>query len=367
MEKNPVISGIIAKYGDGPRVPYGTAGFRADATQLNRAMLVSGFLASFLSARDQAITGVSITASHNPANDNGVKLVNPHGHMMNAEDEALARELMQADDLCTVVSKLWQSVKENKSRVVIGYDTRVHSSRLASLVEEAVKSLGGHIVNLGLVSTPVVHWVVRDMNVNNVPADITPSIITDRYFAYYIDAISNFRQLVTEGEGQAYEERTVTCDAAGGVGGLMIGHLMNAFSALKIKVVLKNTPSTPGLELNANCGADYVQKEQKYPVNCHMNGDYFSLDGDADRLIYFTLSNGYMKLIDGDRQSALFAKIIVALIEDEPTSDTVNEPLRLGIVRTAYSSSGSSIYISQLMESTHRVKVETVWTKTGKM
>jgi phosphoacetylglucosamine mutase len=45
--------------------------------------------------------------------------------------------------------------------------------------------------------------------------------------------------------------------------------------------------------LNKNCGAEFVHKEQKFPGNFDNYQHLFgaSLDGDADRLIYFFNNN----------------------------------------------------------------------------
>lgn len=57
---------------------YGTAGFRmrADAG-LDHVMYTVGLLAAARSKKRNATIGIMITASHNPAPDNGVKLVDP--------------------------------------------------------------------------------------------------------------------------------------------------------------------------------------------------------------------------------------------------------------------------------------------------
>ena len=46
-----------------------------------------------INARCLACVGVMVTASHNPEQDNGVKLIDPHGEMLEAKWEIYANEL----------------------------------------------------------------------------------------------------------------------------------------------------------------------------------------------------------------------------------------------------------------------------------
>jgi hypothetical protein len=102
----PSINAIAAEVPrpGGVTFSYGTAGFRAVATTLSSTFLRMGMLAALRSAQlgkvkqswspvtcrvshrlccdlDQII-GVMITASHNPVEDNGVKMVDPDGGML---------------------------------------------------------------------------------------------------------------------------------------------------------------------------------------------------------------------------------------------------------------------------------------------
>ena len=101
MLEYPRPSGII--------IGYGTAGFRARADILPWIMIRIGLLASlrskvkkglylflsFLLMRVSilACIGAMVTASHNPEHDNGVKLIDPHGEMLDQSWEIFANNL----------------------------------------------------------------------------------------------------------------------------------------------------------------------------------------------------------------------------------------------------------------------------------
>lgn len=72
-----------------------------------------------------------ITASHNPEDDNGVKLIDPQGEMLDQAWEVYADNLSALDDdvtvisdyLATLMAQLNIGVRE-QATVAIAYDTR---------------------------------------------------------------------------------------------------------------------------------------------------------------------------------------------------------------------------------------------------
>jgi phosphoacetylglucosamine mutase len=77
---------------------YGTSGFRAHADALEGIVARMGVLAALRSKYTKEIVGIQITASHNPVEDNGVKLVDPDGGMMEQSWEEYAAIIGNASD-----------------------------------------------------------------------------------------------------------------------------------------------------------------------------------------------------------------------------------------------------------------------------
>ena len=74
--------------------------------------------------------------------------------------------------------------------------------------------------------------------------------------------------------------------------------------AARFKVTFFNEEADP-TRLNEGCGAEFVQKEVRFPSGLdHQDFETqkcASFDGDADRLIYFFRESGKLVLIDGDK------------------------------------------------------------------
>lgn len=78
---------------------YGTAGFRTLGEVLDRVCFRAGILAGIRAKTHGGLAGVMVTASHNPKQDNGLKIFDRDGSMLEASWEKLAEDLVNTPDL----------------------------------------------------------------------------------------------------------------------------------------------------------------------------------------------------------------------------------------------------------------------------
>eukprot|EP00735_Rhodelphis_limneticus_P014330 TRINITY_DN8339_c0_g1::TRINITY_DN8339_c0_g1_i1::g.29165::m.29165 TRINITY_DN8339_c0_g1::TRINITY_DN8339_c0_g1_i1::g.29165 ORF type:complete len:872 (+),score=284.15,sp/F1RQM2/AGM1_PIG/44.63/6e-134,NTP_transf_3/PF12804.2/3.8e+03,NTP_transf_3/PF12804.2/9.8e-15,PGM_PMM_I/PF02878.11/7.7e-05,PGM_PMM_I/PF02878.11/2e-07,PGM_PMM_I/PF02878.11/9.8e+02,PGM_PMM_IV/PF00408.15/4e-09,PGM_PMM_IV/PF00408.15/5.7e+03,NTP_transferase/PF00483.18/3.3e-09,PGM_PMM_II/PF02879.11/4.8e-08,PGM_PMM_II/PF02879.11/5.4e+03,PGM_P len=345
---------------------YGTAGFRALGKTLAPVVFRCGILSAIRSkSMNGKVVGLMVTASHHPEDDNGVKLIDPEGDMLEFSWESHATLLANAktpNDIATIITQIIDSTKVDMSQagqVFIGYDTRATSVELASAAANGIKAIDGVTVKVfAEVTTPQLHYLVSEANHgrNATVAD---------YHQHLAQATLNLLHTTSQGhDSTPVKLPSMLVDCANGVGAIQMQKLMQQLShALG--------PNAPQLELrnlgpnglNLDCGADYVQKMKKLPVGISSARDsgraMCSVDGDADRIVFYTTAVAdAVHLLDGDRIAILFASFVMEQLSVLKQLDQF-KTLTIGVVQTAYANGASRQYLE------HTLKVPVVMAKTG--
>lgn len=364
----------------GIRFAYGTAGFRYSGLLLSSTVFRVGVLAALRSLKTGSVTGLMITASHNPASDNGVKVADPGGGMLTQEWEPFADAITNAINAENFVQLIDEFIKKQgilcgnaySGVVLVARDTRPSGEELLSAAIQGIGAVKGVMaVDMGILTTPQLHWMVRSRN-KGMPATESD---------YYMQLSSSVKILMgtspkVQKSGPHIEG--VVVDGANGVGAKKLYTLQQFLEGIEVNIRNSGREGEGGL--NESVGADFVQKEKITPSG--FGGDDVgkrcaSLDGDADRLVYFYISSPEKKgveLIDGDKILTLFAIFIKQQLdsiynqekmESSPAVRLAQNPsneechsVTLGIVQTAYANGASTRYLREL-------GLEVVFTSTG--
>ncbi|KAL2008105.1 hypothetical protein VTN00DRAFT_8087 [Thermoascus crustaceus] len=345
---------------EGKVFQYGTAGFRMKADLLNTVVFAVGLLAGLRSKKlNGQWIGVMVTASHNPADDNGVKLVDPMGEMLEAEWEAYATKLANSplENIGDVYDELIKEIDinmNNPARVVFARDTRASGARLVGVLNAALTASEVEFLDLKFLTTPQLHYIVRCKNTLGTQYEYGEP--TEQ--GYYEKLAEAFKRVMKG----AKIKGSLTVDCANGVGGPKLRELIKYLpsaeeeGSIDIKVVNDNVINPDSL--NFECGADYVKTKQRAPPSSKaaVLDRCASLDGDADRLIYYFIDEGNVfRLLDGDRIATLAA----SFIGDLARSAGIAQKLKIGVIQTAYANGSSTDYIEKVL------KLSPVCTNTG--
>ncbi|KAL9249680.1 Phosphoacetylglucosamine mutase-like protein [Drosera capensis] len=232
------------------------------------------------------------------------------------------------------------------AEILLARDTRPSGVSLIDAAKQGIDSIIGAIANdLGILTTPQLHWMVRARNKGFKATE-------QDYFEQLVTSYRCLVDLIPVNSNSEVDDDILVADGANGVGGEKLELLKGFCDNLSIDI--RNSGKDGGV-LNEGVGADFVQKEKVAPSGFGANDVGLrcaSLDGDADRLVYFVVSQGSVNkidLVDGDKILSLFALFIkeqlTTLFRDTDGRTNSHGHARLGIVQTAYANGASTHYL----------------------
>jgi phosphoacetylglucosamine mutase len=356
---------LIAEGNPPKKLSYGTAGFRDRAEYISAVIARVGLFACLRSkwAKSKCI-GVMITASHNPEHDNGVKIADVDGGMLEHHWEHYIEEIANCMNIQDTLQLLQNVIKnENISmsetaHIVVGRDTRPSSFNLFECVCRGIEAYGGIVHDLGTVTTPQLHFVVRDLNFGPTGYPNASNSLQN----YYTTMCSGYIALKATGVTQTVDH--IIVDAANGIGSRSLSTLAHQMSILYPNNITFDIRNCVGDgPVNEECGAEVVQKEQRPPVNItpetDINKMICSFDGDADRIVFHSYSdfNGSQastpvwRLADGDKIACIIALLlkeeleVCGMLRTEKDIPSDENKISMGVVQTAYANGSSTYYL----------------------
>lgn len=296
------------------------------------------------------VVGLMVTASHNPEPDNGVKMVDPHGEMLEAAWEPVCTDVANArtpDELLAALDAIVQRFHislDVRPRVVYGWDTRPSSPSLVGAIVDGLQALNAEMIEGGLLTTPQLHYLVLAHNTANTK----DAYGTPTETGYYEKLAAAFLA-ATEG---LPAPPPLVVDCANGVGARALQGLTKHIPESRLPLVLLRTDTETQGRLNNGCGADFVKTQQRLPdgyadeERVRPNELMCSFDGDADRIVFYYLTcpasdAANFHLLDGDKIASLAADYLSELVAKAQLD------IKLGCVQTAYANGASTAYLEQ--------------------
>ncbi|WFC98649.1 phosphoacetylglucosamine mutase [Malassezia yamatoensis] len=295
------------------------------------------------------VIGLMVTASHNPEGDNGVKMVDPHGEMLEPAWEPLCTKVANASTPDELIQELDAIVKQFnisldvQPRVVCAWDTRPSSTSLVGAIVDGLQVFNSEKIQGGLLTTPQLHYLV--LSLNTVHTKDSYGVPTEQ--GYY-EKLAKAYLAATDG---LPSPPPLVVDCANGVGAKALQGLIKCLPKDRLSLIPLRTDTNTQGQLNNGCGADFVKTRQRLPEgytkeSLKPNELLCSFDGDADRIVFYYLSgpasdSASFHLLDGDKIASLAADYLSELVAKAKLD------IKLGCVQTAYANGASTVYLQQ--------------------
>ncbi len=317
-----------------PSTPYLMDAFIAGAQQMGVQVRVDGVnrVSSTpqlqLFARQDVVTGAGgiITASHNPAPDNGIKLIDHQGGKISAQWEQITNEVVNSSDLPATIAGIISTFQTNgqidRNKINVALDTLGKTGQVVIREDAAVAQIG------------------------NNPA----------YVERVTQTLKTLSKLVQEEYPQRRGE-VFLIDSASGAGTAALQQIAQRFNEMyqagetHYQMQIINTDGV----INEEKGAEFVHKELGKEIAAgkplphwiqeHVGVEIGTVDGDADRNLYFKVNEaGELEVVDGDKFAALKAKVLDKYLKELG----LDSQFQVGVAQTVLANLGSKGFFDRM-------------------
>lgn len=236
---------------------------------------------------------------------------------------------------------LSKNLNGKKPKVLIGTDTRASSEMLENAITAGLCSVGADVLQLGVVPTPAVAFLVREygydagvmISASHNPCEYNgikifqsngyklPDALENEIEAIILDeahtpptpiggdvgrvsqnnnAVSDYIEHLLSATNMSFKGYKIALDCANGSSSVSAKEVFTRLGAECI--VINSEPD--GVNINKDCGSTHIEQLQKCVVDngCDLG---FAFDGDADRMLAVDNTGA---LVDGDKCIAICAK-----------------------------------------------------------